>query len=143
MTLRVLIADADTYSLDYYREQMPHYGFEVETASGGVECLEKLREFSPDVLVLEPSLPWGSGDGVLARMHEDPGLPQVPVIVLTYPENRRELQRLVPFPVEDYQVKPLTAKRLAARVQAAAERRRREVPAPSRPAVTATQKVKP
>ena len=36
-----------------------------------------------DVLVMDPSLPWGGGDGVLAMMYEDPGIPVVPVIVLT------------------------------------------------------------
>ena len=40
-------------------------GFELETAVSGLECVARLREAVPDVLVLEPHMPWGGGDGVL------------------------------------------------------------------------------
>jgi len=133
MLIRVLIADADTNATGYYREQLPRYGFEVETASGGVECVEKLREFAPHVLVLEPSLPWGSGAGVLARMHEDRDVPLVPVIVVTYADNCPSLSHLVPYPVDDYQIKPLTAKRLAERILAVADRPRAEATCQTQP----------
>ena len=40
--------------------------------SSGLECVARLRERVPDVLVLEPQLPWGGGEGVLAIMGEVP-----------------------------------------------------------------------
>jgi hypothetical protein len=35
------------------------------------------------LLVLEPELPWGQGEGVLALMEEEPDVPNVPVLILS------------------------------------------------------------
>ncbi len=117
MLVRVLIADPDEYLLDHYRNYLEQHSFEVATATTGVECVERLRECAPDVLVLEPSIPWGWGDGVLAMMHEESDIPLVPVIVLTYGRDRSVLYQLAPYKIDDYQVKPLRANRLAQRIR--------------------------
>ena len=77
-------------------------GFQVATATTGLECVERLRNWQPDVLVLEPSIPWGWGDGILAMMHEEPDIPVVPVIVLTYGHDRGLLYRLAPYRIDDF-----------------------------------------
>jgi DNA-binding response OmpR family regulator len=123
MATRVLLADSDTFLLDFYREGLQQRGFDVRQARNGLECLETLRLFVPDVLVLEPSIPWGGGDGVLALMHDDAGVPVVPVIVLTHGRDPGMLYRLAPFEVDDYQVKPLSVARLAMQIRAVAARR--------------------
>lgn len=117
MSIRILIADPDEYVLDNYRDYLEQHGFEVATATTGLECVERLRECAPDVLVLEPSIPWGWGDGILAMMHEESDIPLVPVIVLTYGHDRGVLYRLAPFKIDDYQVKPLRPNRLAQRIR--------------------------
>jgi DNA-binding response OmpR family regulator len=122
MLARVLITDPDEYLLVHYRDYLEEHGFEVATATTGVECVERLREFSPHVLVLEPSIPWGSGDGVLAVMHEEPDVPLVPVIVLTYGRDRSILYRLAPFRIDDYQTKPLRPRQLIERIQLVLQR---------------------
>ena len=123
MSVRVLIADTDEYLLESYRERLGRDGLDVVTATGGVECIEKLRDCMPDALVLEPSIPWGGGDGVLAMMREELDLSWVPVIVLTYGRDRGLLYRLAPFRVDDYQVKPVSAQQLAARIRSVVRRR--------------------
>jgi DNA-binding response OmpR family regulator len=117
MSIHVLIADPDEYLLDNFQTYLERCGFEVSTAATGLECLERLRESSPDVLVLEPSIPWGGGDGVLTMMHEESDIPLIPVIVFTYGRDRGVLYRLAPFKINDYQVKPFSAKRLAQRIR--------------------------
>ena len=92
-------------------------GFEVATALSGLECIARLRERAPDVLVLEPQLPWGGGEGVLAIMGEIPELASVPVMVLTSCRDPHILERVARFPISDYQVKPLTPDRLAERLR--------------------------
>jgi carbon storage regulator CsrA len=123
MSIRVLIADSDEYLLNNYREYLEQHGFEVAIATTGLECVERLRDYEPDLLVLEPSIHWGGGDGVLAMMQEELDIPVVPVIVLTYGCDRGALYRLAPFTIDDYQVKPLRPKRLAERICAIARRR--------------------
>jgi hypothetical protein len=68
--IRTLIADADESLQAVYRETLSQEGFAVTAAYSGLECVARLREYIPDVLVLEPCLPWGGGDGVIARLND-------------------------------------------------------------------------
>jgi len=62
--IRVLIADPDERVLTSYREFLWQEGFEVDTVTNAIDCVARLRERVPDVLVLDPDLPWGGGSGV-------------------------------------------------------------------------------
>ena len=63
--VRVLMADPDESLRPVYRGPLFEEGFELVTAASGLECVARLRDRVPDVLVLEPQLPWGGGEGVL------------------------------------------------------------------------------
>lgn len=117
-TIQVLMADPDESLRLMYRVPLLQEGFELITATSGLECVARLRERIPDVLVLEPQLPWGGGEGILAIMGDVPELAMVPVIVLTACRDFRLLEAISRFPVSDYQLKPLTPDRLAARLRA-------------------------
>ncbi len=64
-----------------YSELLGREGYEVEVATGGLECMAKLRRSRPDVLVLAWDLPWGGAAGVLSCLRDE-GLPE-PGVVLT------------------------------------------------------------
>ena len=129
MSTRVLIADPDESLLCSYRSALSRTGFQVATASNGLECVAILRSFVPDVLVLELDMPWGGGVGVLAMMHDGDDLPQVPVIVLTGPRGLRNLDDVLLFAaLSAYHVKPLAPEQLARLI-----RRMLEDPVPSVP----------
>jgi len=115
--IRVLMADPDESLPAVYREPLLREGFELVTAVSGLECLARLRECVPDVLVLEPRMPWGGGDGVLAIMGEDPDVAIIPVMVLTTCRSAYALNGVARFPISDYHVKPLAPDRLAGRLR--------------------------
>lgn len=123
--VRVLLADADAYLLGVYRRCLEQEGFAVTTASSGLACIAALRAAVPDVLVMDPCLLWGSGDGVLALMNEDSDVPRVPVIILTDALDRGVLYRLAPYRVDDFQVKPLSARQLAVCIRGVVRHRSR------------------
>jgi DNA-binding response OmpR family regulator len=116
-TPRVLIADPDADRLSAYRDFLAREGFEVETVGNAMECVRRLREFAPDLLVLAPFLPWGGGDGVLARVSEDRRLPRVPVIVLSSGEDLAEAPRLWDFPISEFHSQPVAPSLLARRIR--------------------------
>jgi CheY-like chemotaxis protein len=124
MPPRVLIADPDKYLRACYQEELSALGYVVETVGDGLECLGRLRDGSPDVLVLDPAIPWGGGDGLLTLMHEEPGLPTPPVIVISNGTDRGLLYRLTRFYVHYYQVKPVSTLRLARLIKAICQGRR-------------------
>ena len=116
MAVRVLLADPDESLAASYAECLRQRGATVATAGTGLECLERLCDFAPDVLVLEPELLWGGGDGVLAVVHEQPELRPAFVVLVSYARDRSLLHRVSRFKVDDYQVKPFSAARLANRL---------------------------
>src|SRR5262249_24541490 len=90
--------------------------FEVSVVTNGLDCVAGLRSFRSDILVLEPELLWGAGEGVLARMREEEDVPAVPVILLVASD--RELPRgTPPLPVRSILQKPLPPQELAARIR--------------------------
>jgi DNA-binding response OmpR family regulator len=116
--VQVLMADPDQSLHPEYRGPLLQEGFELVTATSGLECVARLREQQPDILVLEPQLLWGGGEGVLAVMGEHPRLAAVPVMVLTSCRDSRLMETVMRFPVSDYQLKPLAPERLAGRLLA-------------------------
>ncbi|MCA9120449.1 MAG: response regulator [Planctomycetaceae bacterium] len=115
--IRVLIADPEEELQPVYREPLAQAGFDVATVGSGLACVARLRERVPDVLVIEPHLPWGGGDGVLAMMGEDPQLAAIPVMVLTSHRESDALSRVAKFPVSSFHLKPLAPDRLAAKLR--------------------------
>jgi DNA-binding response OmpR family regulator len=115
--IRVLIADPDTDLLAAYCEAFSE-SLELTTAVSGVDCFARLREQTPDVVVLEPDLPWGGGDGVLAVMHDDDALAAIPVMILTGCRDVEVLRSVAVFSISDYHVKPLPPIRLLTRIHA-------------------------
>ena len=81
-----------------------------------MECVDRLRKQVPDVLVLEPALPWGGGDGVLAMMHDDLDLATLPVMILTSCGDPSLLDSITRFPISDFHPKPLSPAQLVRRV---------------------------
>ncbi len=116
MAARILIADSDRFLLASYSRHLRERGVTVSTAMTGLECIQRLRDAVPDVLVLDPALPWGGGEGVLAVVHEEPALRPTVMMILAQGGNRSLLYRLSRFQVDDYQAKPLTADSLATRI---------------------------
>jgi DNA-binding NtrC family response regulator len=80
MSQRVLLAVPDRGLLAGYREALCREQFDVTTALDGMDCSCELRSSTPQVLVLDARLPWGSG--LLALIEDEPEVPFVPVILL-------------------------------------------------------------
>lgn len=58
-------------------------GYEVARAYDGVECMEKVRDLAPDLIVLDVMMPRKDGYKVCKELKKDPQLRSIPVILLT------------------------------------------------------------
>jgi DNA-binding response OmpR family regulator len=116
----VLIATADQAFLAHCERHFSAAGYAVASVSGGLECWTWLRRVVPSVLILDMELPWGGGDGVLARLREEqPAQATVPVVLLTDNTTSAAAPRLLVPPVFAYYHKPVPPDVLAAAVQSA------------------------
>lgn len=82
----------------------------------------------PDVLVIEPELPWGGGNGVLEVVHEELEFHDVPVFAISAERSRTAMYQISRFRISDFAIQPVGARQLADRVGRLADRRRK-VPA--------------
>jgi adenylate cyclase len=79
-------------------------GFEVVAASSGEEGLRLAHELKPAVITLDVMMPGMDGWAVLRALKADPGLRDIPVIMVTMLEDRSKAYSLG---ATDYLVKPV------------------------------------
>lgn len=126
MAIRVLIADPDEYLGTAHCAFLAEHGILATHVTNGLECLRELRSQDWDMLVIDPTIPWGGGDGVLALMSEDGDLRNVPVMVLTAVNGQRVLYRMAPYRIADVRTKPLLRQRLLEGILATHKRHNQE-----------------
>ena len=93
--------------------------YQISTAQNGNEAWERVRQIRPAVVLLDLSMPQLDGDEVLARMQADPGLREIPVIVLSSEKARAEA--CLRSGAKAYLSKPVRAADLLAAVNRALE----------------------
>lgn len=87
----------------------------VGVAYDGIEALQVLEKTRPDVLILDITMPYLDGIGVLERLSEFKERPKV--IVLTAFEQEAMIQRLIALGATYYMVKPFDAPTLFERIR--------------------------
>lgn len=80
---RILLIDDDAASRYLLKSALGRAAFQISEASGGSEGLRKAREESPDVVILDLSMPDLSGYEVLSKLKENPRTATIPVIIHT------------------------------------------------------------
>jgi len=107
--VRILLAGLNNYRWRSYQKRFDAAGFSTRLTSSGIDCVAALREFRPNVLVLDPNIPWGGGDGVLAVRDEEPELRNNLVMILTSRYDPGLLYRLSDYAIDDLVGQPLSA----------------------------------
>jgi len=80
---RVLVVDDDPAMLRLLQVNFRLDGFEVETASRGDDAVEQAIASPPDALVLDVMMPGLDGYQVGARLRQEPGFADIPIVFLT------------------------------------------------------------
>jgi len=86
----VLVIDDDPTARELIKEYLSEAGFVVITASGGREGLKRAKERHPLAITLDVMMPDIDGWTVLAALHGDPALADIPVVMVTIVDERRQ-----------------------------------------------------
>jgi two-component system CheB/CheR fusion protein len=81
--IAILMADDDVDTLEVLRELVADEGATVRTASNGRKALELLRTWTPDVLLLDISMPDMDGCELLAAVRRQPALREILAVAVT------------------------------------------------------------
>ena len=120
---RILVVDDEPRMVRFVRMNLELEGYQVSTASNGLEALDKVREEIPDLVILDIMMPEMDGYETLERIRQVFG---VPVIMLTVKAEEEDKVRGLELGADDYVTKPFSPRELVSRVKAAL--RRAEMP---------------
>lgn len=79
---------------------------QILQANNGVEGLSVAAKESPNVILLDITMPVMDGVEMLTRLKGDPALKQIPVIMLTAEGGREAVMKIAKIGIRDYMVKP-------------------------------------
>jgi DNA-binding response OmpR family regulator len=126
LPFRVLVVDDEPDLVVLLEEHLTHEGYDVVTATSGMQAITKAREEQPNIILLDVMMPGVSGFDVCNILQDFPETANIPIIFLTaVAETKRKVMGLN-LGADDYITKPFDLHELAARVQAALRPRLRQ-----------------
>ena len=115
----VLVCDDDKAILESIRIYLSQEGYEVLTASDGLEAIDLLKSHEVHCLVLDIMMPKMDGLSALLKIREDNN---VPVILLSAKSENTDKITGLSFGADDYVTKPFNPLELVARVKSQVRR---------------------
>lgn len=112
---RVAVVDDDRFVREMLELGLTREGFAVRTASDGQAALELVREWDPEIIVLDVMMPKIDGITLLPRLRQ---ITQAPILMLTAKGETADKVLSLGAGADDYLVKPFVFEELIARLQA-------------------------
>ena len=119
---KILIVDDETDIVSMLKDYFEWNGYDVLTASGGLEAIKK-AEMQPDLILLDINMPDIDGMEVCSRIRD---FVSCPILFLTARMEERDQIKGFGIGADDYIVKPFSVEELGARVSAHIRRERRQ-----------------
>ena len=119
---KILLVDDDQDILESVRLRLRANGYEVLTASDGVEATRLAKNEQPDLVLLDINMPGGNGHVVADRIRSNPGTISTPIIFLTASTSHTDHQAALSAGVEKYIIKPFAAEELLLAMEELLER---------------------
>jgi two-component system OmpR family response regulator len=117
---RLLVVDDEPSIVELLSVSLRFAGFEVATATNGVDALNAARTFGPDLLVLDVMLPGLDGFEVARQLRSSGD--QTPVLFLTAKDATEDRVQGLTLGGDDYVTKPFSLEEVVARIRAVLRR---------------------
>jgi DNA-binding response OmpR family regulator len=114
---KVLVVDDQPHIVRLIQVNLEKEGFQVATASDGVEGMQRVRQLNPDLVILDVIMPRKDGFEVLREIKADPELTDTPVIMLTVKTHNADIVEGLREGAELYLPKPFHPKELVSLVK--------------------------
>ncbi len=114
---KILCVDDEPVNLKLFEAFLTPQGYEVLQASNGAGALEILRTQKVDLVLLDVMMPEMNGYEVCRRIKEDRDRGNIPVIMITSLQFRRERIKGIEAGAEDFISKPIDQGEVLARIR--------------------------
>ena len=115
---KILIVDDETINLDFFDVMLSKLGFMVEKAKDGIEGLEKVKRFCPDLILLDNIMPRMSGWDLTRILKKDDKYKDIPIVMFSALDDVKDKVEGFELGVDDYITKPFNFSEVLARIRA-------------------------
>ena len=114
---RVLIVDDNAMNIALARIVLEAENFEIETAGDGLQAMQKVRSFRPELILMDIQIPGSDGLELTRTLKRDPATRHILVIAFTAFAGHGDEARLRTVGCDGYLAKPIDVKTFGAQVQ--------------------------
>jgi signal transduction histidine kinase len=119
--IRILVVDDTPVNVELIKLILKRQGYSVKKASSGEECLQRLKGFYPDLILMDVRLPGIDGIEVTRRIRRNPHLRNLPILLMTSQVEEDSPNSLVvqglDAGAEDFIHRPIAEAEMLARVR--------------------------
>ncbi len=113
----ILVVEDEMVQAKKTRHLLETAGYSVTLAANGQEALEKLRDYSPAVILTDIVMPVMNGYELCQRVKSDENLKQIPVLMLTALNDPRDVIRALEVRADSFVTKPFRGEILLTRIR--------------------------
>jgi len=121
---KVLLVEDEEQLRRVMKDLLERDGYIVFEARDGIQALDQVDRYAPDIIVLDLNLPGLDGYRVLQQLRSRAATRTIPVMVLTAKGDEDNEVRVFELGADDFITKPFRARALSARLEAVLGRRR-------------------
>lgn len=116
--MKILLVEDNEANRDMLSRRLIRRGYAVVCAVDGEQGVTLARSETPDLILLDMSLPGLDGWAAVRRVKADPATAHIPVIALTAHAMAGDRERALAAGCDDYDTKPVEFDRLLAKIEA-------------------------
>jgi two-component system cell cycle response regulator DivK len=115
---KILLVEDNEMNRDMLSRRLERKGYQILIAVDGGEGLELARSETPDLILMDMSLPVVDGWEATRRLKAAPETQGIPVIALTAHAMRGDQEKALEAGCDDYDTKPVDLPRLLGKIEA-------------------------
>ena len=115
---KILLVEDDEMNRDMLMRRLQRRGYEVIAAVDGGEAVTLTRQQSPDLVLMDISLPVKDGYQATRELKADPAVQHIPIIALTAHALAEDQAKALAAGCNDYDTKPIELPRLLQKIEA-------------------------
>ena len=114
---KILIVEDNEMNRDMLSRRLERKGFEVVMAEDGAKGVEMSKSESPDLILMDLSLPVMDGWEATSTIKADGSTKNIPIIVLTAHAMAGDREKALEAGADEYDTKPIDFKRLLGKIK--------------------------
>lgn len=126
---RVLVAEDNPQGAELLEAYVTGGGYDVRVAADGESTLRLVREWKPDLILLDVMMPKLSGFEVCKRLKADPATMDIAIIMVTALDQPSDVERAVDVGTNEFLTKPINKTDLLLRIKSMLATRHGKEPA--------------